>query len=772
MTVELLRIEQEDVTMILKGKVPTTEYAHFHSDIYMRLKCSSAHAEVAVFNPETGKLEADTGQNLRPLFFENGTYQLLINADKDVNIAFKHEYEAFQRAITETNLRKEKLLTGNLDFKNEIGLSDLTIVKDNKPFLTCTIEVFPKKLDYQNDYIALIDEVNDEIYNLAYSFLKRTYTDASLKEYKDPTLTEFYRILEQHVEQYLKAIEQVERQPHHQLVTSYELVRGDKLRKQDSFARNYLRKNPSLFEETKNGIRVGNKTMMPTNGYLVKKTQTYDTHENRYVKWTMERIIGRLHVLKQKVSDRKREINRADESDAEKRIEGWQNAIYHHLQKPFWRKVGKLDRSVFSLVMQMGIGYRDVFLIYTWISQSLVLHADFYRMSLKDIATLYEYWSFLKVGQILANKCEAIEQNIVEVTQNGLYVNLSSKQSATRVYKHPLTGEHIELKYQYYVNKSETATVTQKPDTMLSISKVGKDYAFQYILDAKYRVNLDGKVGPLEENINEMHRYRDAIVAEQMNIYERLTFGAYVLFPWKDDADYRKHSLFLSINKVNIGGLPFLPNNTKFVEELLDNLLNKSGEQLQREGILPKGTVSYFKELDGHMLIIRSEEVKDNVVVPVEWVKDFGNIQYVAFANRSGIYALAEVRFVHKILEAWHVYLQEAIEETLTDEIYEIVDYLIVPRMRMQYAKSVSELLLPSLLLRILQRFAAEINVNLDAPQLSSRSEVRSFAVSGNLFELMDNKIYVHGNSIALENDEDELFRWVADKIISTRYNA
>ena len=44
-------------------------------------------------------------------------------------------------------------------------------------------------------------------------------------------------------------------------------------------------------------------------------------------------------------------------------------------------------------------------------------------------------------------------------------------------------------------------------------------------------------------------------------------------------------------------------------------------------------------------------------------------------------------------------------------------------------------------------------------PQLSYRSEMRSFAVNGNLFELMDNKIYVRGNYIALENDEDELFK-------------
>ena len=122
------------------------------------------------------------------------------------------------------------------------------------------------------------------------------------------------------------------------------------------------------------------------------------------------------------------------------------------------------------------------------------------------------------------------------------------------------------------------------------------------------------------------------------------------------------------------------------------------------------------------------------------------------------------------IYRKYSILLQKALNIMRDNQIIMVGGFGLVKHM--QYANSVSELLLPSLPLRILQRFAAEINVNLDTPQLSSRSEVRSFAVSGNIFELIDNKLYVHGNSIALESDEDELFRWIADKITSTRYNA
>jgi len=66
-------------------------------------------------------------------------------------------------------------------------------------------------------------------------------------------------------------------------------------------------------------------------------------------------------------------------------------------------------------------------------------------------------------------------------------------------------------------------------------------YIYHYIFDAKYRIDYaqDGsyykrlykQAGPMEDDINTMHRYRDAIVAENNGPYERTSFGAYVLFP-------------------------------------------------------------------------------------------------------------------------------------------------------------------------------------------------------------------------------------------------
>ena len=73
--------------------------------------------------------------------------------------------------------------------------------------------------------------------------------------------------------------------------------------------------------------------------------------------------------------------------------------------------------------------------------------------------------------------------------------------------------------------------------------------------------------GPMEEDINTMHRYRDALVVEQEGPFERTAYGAYVLFPWNQEEEYENHPFYKSIEKVNIGGFPFLPNATRLVEQ-------------------------------------------------------------------------------------------------------------------------------------------------------------------------------------------------------------
>lgn len=590
--VELLSIETEKFTLIIKGKLDYSKHVTQSEDTFMQFYYDSRNvADIEIYDATLGVLVPYNGQSLYPIFFENGLYEVVIIPKNNVKPSFYHEYAPFREAISK--LSRTNILTGNLHFQNEVGFSEFEILEGKECLLRVRIEVFPTKLDYKKDYTNILSEVNEEIYNLAYHFIKRTHLRGSAELFKDPSPTEFYRLIEKHFIEYERALAHIEKRPHHQLITTYEEVRGDRLRKQDSHSRAYLRKNAHKMVDVERGIRVGNRTVMPTKGLLMKKQHTVDTHENRFVKFTMERIVSKLENLVATI----RKVFPTKETDAEliSKLDSKITTLRHKLRIPFWKEIGKLDRTVNSLVLQMGTGYREVFQVYVTISKSIVLQEELYKMSVKDIATLYEYWTFLKLGSILQKHCISGEQNIIQISNDGLFLNLQRDKVARRSFTLPNTGEQIILQYQYTAGQ-HGPTVTQKPDSMLSIEKKGKDYLYQYIFDAKYRINIgENRVpGPKEDDINTMHRYRDSIVTWRKGSYEREAFGAYVLFPWHDEQTYQNHPLYKSIQKVNIGGLPFLPGATSLVSNMLELLLSKTSAQLQAEGILPVGANESF----------------------------------------------------------------------------------------------------------------------------------------------------------------------------------
>lgn len=611
--IELLSIETNKFSLVIKGKLDYSKQIAQSEDTFMQFFYEGQDInELEIYDVDAKQLIPYNGQSLYPIFFENGIYEVIIIPKKDSKLTFYHEYAPFREAISK--LSRTNILTGYLHFQNEVGFSEFEILEGQDCVLRVRIEVFPTKLDYKKDYTNLLREINEEIYNLAYNFIKRTHLRGSAELFKDPSPAEFYRLIEKHFMDYERALASIEKHPHHQLVTTYKEVRGDRLRKQDSYSRAYLKKNVHKMVDVERGIPIGNRTVMPTKGLLIKKQHTVDTHENRYVKFTMERIVSKLEYLVAAI----KKVFPEKETDTEliSKLDVIIKTLRYKLRAPFWQNIDKLDRSINSLVLQMGNGYREVFQIYVTISKSIVLQGELYKMSVKDIATLYEYWTFLKLGSILQKYCISGEQNIIQISNDGLFLNLQRNKIAQRKFILPKTGEQIILHYQYKTGQ-HGPTVTQKPDSMLSIEKQGKDYLFQYIFDAKYRIKVGKNMipGPKEDDINTMHRYRDSIVAERNGGYERTAFGAYVLFPWHEELIYKEHALYESIRKVNIGGLPFLPNTTMLVEQVIHSLLSKSADELQKDGILPIGTTDMFqydvvKDAERSMLVAEESNKK------------------------------------------------------------------------------------------------------------------------------------------------------------------
>ena len=195
-------------------------------------------------------------------------------------------------------------------------------------------------------------------------------------------------------------------------------------------------------------------------------------------------------------------------------------------------QVTKVDGQ--SLVLQLAPGYREVYRYYLMLTKGLSIQGEIFELSVKDVALLYEYWCFLALGSILRQKYKLKRQDAIKVRGEGLAVTLDRGKAASLTFVNEQSGEEYILSYNNRLHQSPT--VGQRPDNILTLKKASSAVNYRYVFDAKYRINpalketsyynAYQKPGPQEDDINTMHRYRDALVYRQEDgEYKRVPLG-------------------------------------------------------------------------------------------------------------------------------------------------------------------------------------------------------------------------------------------------------
>lgn len=602
--VELLRIETNLFNLYIQGKPfhPTVETLQLHrqdgdvwSDAHFRVEFPSTKVELSslqVFSRRMLSLQPwdDGSGQAEPLFYETQAYELVVEKKKqDLPLVFFHENMYLRQAIKPLG---QMLLSGVLNFQNEVGMTELELRLHGEVIFKLQIEVFPSKMDYKRDYEVILREVNEQIYNLSFDFLRKTYHLTGLRETRHQSVTEFFTILQQVFQQLTQNVDRIKSAPHYKMRSEPHKVEASRARRVGKENIAFLRKRPELFVHGQ---------QIPTHVLETRRYMDFDTVENRFVRWVLLRISSKLKEL------RAHAAKRGNNPDPVllKKID-FMGVQLQRLLKHDFLAVGDMKQASLTLVLQMAPGYREVYRIYLLLMKGLSIQGDLFRLSMKDLAQLYEYWCFLKIHQLLNRKYELLSQDLIKVNRNGLFVKLERGQKAKMVYRNPRNGEIFSLFYNSLPKGDTTSTLVQRPDNVLTLKKNDASVEYKYIFDAKYRLNAAyegtpywGKYnqpGPEEEDINTMHRYRDAIVyKDQRNgEYERSMFGAYVLFPYPDEERFKEHPFYKSIELVNIGAIPLLPNATNLMEQLLDEMIQDSPEKAYERSTRPRGTKEYY----------------------------------------------------------------------------------------------------------------------------------------------------------------------------------
>lgn len=588
-----------------------------------------------------GRLAENKTKTMMPCFFENGQYQVTIEMNRVEN------YEIYHNGINISNNFEivGNIYLGVIDFSSDIGLTDIDIVVENKKVLKVTIEVFPSKIDYYKDYKELINEVNAEISSLAFKLLDKTYLKSNLKDVKYQTNIEFISILNIIFDDLIKALKRIESNLKHNIININRVAKISRAKKISKRTRSFLRAHPKLLMKSSNGvININGENYMPLKVVEENKITTVNTYENSYVKYMLQRMIKRLKNIEKLLRNNDLEkypyIN--IKTLKEKRL-----ILEYHLNKYFSNISDLNGKKSMSLVFQMAPGYKEMYKKCLILNKGLNLGEELFKITPKKIYSLYEIWCYIKIHKILLDLGYEVEEHgILQYKDNGLYLSLLYDSETKMVYSN--NKNKLELCY----NKSYSSpTTTQRPDTSLYIRNINDKNSRIYIFDAKYRISIDsnGNVGPMEEDINAMHRYRDAIVSKISPDfkYKYDTFGAYVMFPYGDEEKFRSHKFYKSIEKVNVGAFPMLPGNTKLIREQLEKIINQSDLEAKNERLIIDEYDDYAKfKLENVMVVnVRDKEhmrayLENNFYhIPAKYLSNIRlGVEYIAFYQPKRIF--------------------------------------------------------------------------------------------------------------------------------------
>lgn len=604
---ELVYIQTDKVSVTIKGQSshPNAQGAeHSEKESLLKVFCDEVYkitlkgdaesvSEQVIGNACFGEYKT------APIFYEQQRYEIVIESLGDYAVEFWHDNYNIRNKVTAVG-RSARILSGVINFGNEIGMSDLVVRVNGYDYLQIVAEVFPSKISYKDDYKTIVADVTAEVYNVIFDLLKKTYLSYRQSDKVGSSPVEFFAIINKIYEDFIRATDMILAQPYHELESIREILPSHKIKSTDSRSIRWIEKHPHHATHTNNHFAVDK-------ALAIRKRVTYDTKENQLAKHILQSVAKKLISFKRNYM----RLQRETDTTVVAKIDGMIQGITHRCNSDFLSGVSAHEASSgMSLVFSMAPGYRDLYKYYLMLLHGLSVTGDVFNISIKDMALLYEYWCFIKLNSLMRNsdKYILVSQDIVKVQENGLYVSLVKGKASRVKYRNRATQELITLSYN--PKEIDVPTITQKPDNVLTLEKKGANIQYEYVFDAKYRINpaLPGTdyynsvghtPGPEIGDINTMHRYRDAIVYRSgASAFERTMFGAYVLFPYGNETEYRNHRFFESIEKVNIGGLPFLPSATTLVTDMLDQLIADSPTSAFERATLPRGTESKLMKVN------------------------------------------------------------------------------------------------------------------------------------------------------------------------------
>ncbi len=474
---------------------------------------------------------------------------MLISSSKNTsNIVYLNEWVSYKvEPLSKDNTFSEKDFIkrgmygndnfGTLTFKNCTGLSF---------FKSLTVFIISNKID-EETFQKMLNTINSYILNLSFDFNQTTYGNIE----RDKRI---HTDIEYHV--YILIMHWLDtKQRNINLFTLFNLIKNNPHRNdydnyfhEDVNALSYVDEDVMVdifsnldelmeVQGVKNKLtdKLSNdgKSYLPKKILQVETEDTFDTNENRFLKFFLKYIIEIVDYFSNIFISRKDVMINYD--IIEKSLL-YKKELEILINTTFLRNVGDLSYiPSSSTVLQRREGYRQFYNYFVTIKsmpQISDINDDLSDIiENKSLDLLYEYYCFFMVAEIICNIYKVNISNLsYKVYQNEFNKSLVKKTNANYFELEDVRKILPRIKLFYNKNYANPLSYSKPydPDITIEIFDDNNNLEKIYILDAKFRVtsykpnNQETEIGYNVDDITKMHAYKDAI---------RDVVGAFVLYP-------------------------------------------------------------------------------------------------------------------------------------------------------------------------------------------------------------------------------------------------
>jgi predicted component of viral defense system (DUF524 family) len=441
--------------------------------------------------------------------FENQEYYLDFQGSDSEKIIFEIERSKLKNFITWQK-------------GNRYGVLKITNFIGNIYFWENTYDIkstkFLCELSGAEQFKEILDDIKNFSKNIVFSYNSPSIAIRQV-DYKDfnPTLLAMFNYFKEVIlykdysSNFQSLIHKVIKNANNKNLIEYKLDRIDKLKKMDSKTINSLVNNSKHYSKINDNqsellnlpitnfiSNTSQDKYFPTKAIMKTNKFSYDTNENRFVKYLIkyiENIAFRLNFLKG--------VPENIQIEKDKVLSFCKTM----LNQPFFKEIKEINSiPMDSTVLQKRSGYRE--LLTHFIKSRFGIkyffekfEKDSLTIGLKPISDLYEYWVFYKIAGAFLGNDNVLEQSVME--NEGLLYGTCLKKGPIEVY-YNLTESRA---------KNTSYSVSLRPDITVVIKKGDKHIKIAF--DAKYKVQRTSEEAINRyikaEDIHKMHTYLDAI---------------------------------------------------------------------------------------------------------------------------------------------------------------------------------------------------------------------------------------------------------------------